>query len=228
MDHDELREHVRALRAKGHSSKEIARALGIRPAATASIVRTIAAEGEAQATIECWVSPGWSAGLTIPDHLDWPDAVVDDGAHGLVNVLVARKERGSKVSLCGYLVDVYCLGLKNVIGPRIMNSRAAAELSDNFFSRYSARPLSVPLAMAQDLVFGAVEFARGLGFRPHADFDAAKGHLEPWMGPSSIGFGRDGKPLFIAGPYDNTNRILTTLEQSVGPDNFDYVVGVSG
>jgi hypothetical protein len=34
----------------------------------------------------------------------------DSGASGLVGVLVARQERRSRVHVCGWLVDVYCLG----------------------------------------------------------------------------------------------------------------------
>jgi len=227
VDHDELLERVRTLRAKGCSPKEIARATGTRPAVVASLVRTVAAESEPDQIVECWVSPGWSTGLTVPADLGWPDAAADAGTEGLSNVLVARKERGSRVTMCSYLVDAYCLGVKNVIGPDVMNSRAATEFSASLFSSaYRARPLSVPLAMAQHLVLGAVEFARNLGFEPHPDFAAARSHLGDWTGPSPITFGRDGKPLYIAGPHDNPTRIVKTLERSVGEGNFDYVVGV--
>lgn len=36
-------------------------------------------------------------------------------------------------------------------------------------------PLSIPLELAQQLVYGAEEYARGLGFEPHPDDAAAKG-----------------------------------------------------
>jgi hypothetical protein len=36
-----------------------------------------------------------------------------------VSVLVARRDRWDKVSVCGYLADVYCLGVKKVLGPDI-------------------------------------------------------------------------------------------------------------
>lgn len=39
-------------------------------------------------------------------------------------------------------------------------------------------------------------------------------------------FGRDGKPFYVAGPHDNPDRVIRTLEQSVGEDNFHFLAGV--
>jgi hypothetical protein len=63
-------------------------------------------------------------------------------------------------------VDVYCLGVKDVVGPRAMDERRATDFRRSFFAAYRARPLEAPLEPAQHLVFGAVEYARGLGFEP--------------------------------------------------------------
>ncbi len=68
---------------------------------------------------------------------------------------------------------------------------------------------------------------RGLGFEPHADFDAAADHLGRWTGPSAITFGRDGKPLYVEGPYDNTSAILKTLERTVGRDSFHFTAALA-
>jgi hypothetical protein len=38
------------------------------------------------------------------------------------NPLLARRERASRVTVCGFLVDVYCLGVKNVTGPEVMGA----------------------------------------------------------------------------------------------------------
>ena len=55
--------------------------------------------------------PGWSVGLTIHGRPDWVDPPQPEtGAEGLVAVVVARDAGRSRVSVCGYLVDVYCLG----------------------------------------------------------------------------------------------------------------------
>ncbi|MGH3620419.1 MAG: hypothetical protein ACRDQ5_01330 [Sciscionella sp.] len=106
---DSLLGRVRELRAAGRSPKQIARALGVRPATIAPLVRTVAREDAAAhpaAVVGCWVSPGWSAGLTVDGHEDWQDpAESPTGGDGLVGVVVARRARPRRVSVCGYLVD---------------------------------------------------------------------------------------------------------------------------
>jgi hypothetical protein len=76
-------------------------------------------------------------------------------------------------------------------------------------------------------VFSAVEYARGLGFEPHADFAPAAGHLGPWTGPSAITFGRDGKPFYVSGPYDNASKVMKTLQSTVGsPPAFNVLTSI--
>jgi hypothetical protein len=82
--------------------------------------------------------------------------------------------------------------------------------------------LPAPLELAQDLVFGAVDYARSLGFDPHRDFSLAAPHLGTWQPPGRIRFGRDGMPYFQQGPYDNPNRVMRTLDRSVGPGNYQF------
>ena len=65
-----------------------------------------------------------------------------------------------------------------------------------------------------------------LGFEPHRDFGRARRLLGPWRGPSPITFGRDGKPYYVNGPYDDPERVLATLERSVGLDGFHYTVSL--
>jgi hypothetical protein len=231
MDTEELMERVRALRQKGSSPKEIARALGVQPATVAPLVRAIAAAEQAQPaeprTVECWVSPGWSDGLTVHGHPEWRDVhVADSGTSGLVALLVARDAGRGRLRVCGYLVDAYCLGVKNTIGPRVMDPPGLAEFARSFFDGYGRPPLAAPVELAQHLVFGAVEYARNLGFEPApgSDFHKTKGHLGQWSGPSAITFGREGKPFYVQGPRDNAARVMRTLERSVGQDNFHFLL----
>ena len=138
-------------------------------------------------------------------------------------MLVARRHRYDKVSVCGYLVDVYCLGVKNALGPEITDEAGLRGFINRFFSGFEAEPLIAPIELACEVVFGSMEYASRLGFDPHPDFPAAQGHLGSWTGPSIITFGRNGKPMYVSGPYDNALSVIRTLERTVGPGNFDFV-----
>src|SRR3954447_2015695 len=97
-------ERVRELRERGLTPKEIARAVGLPPARVTHLVRKIAAAETVDSTqrpvVECWVSPGWSAGLTVTGHPEWPaEPAEEETSSGLVGVLVAR-EAGRSRSAC--------------------------------------------------------------------------------------------------------------------------------
>lgn len=228
MQPDERLEQVRALRERGQTPKQVARTLGIRPAEAARLVREAATLARTEAPepplVGCWISPSWSTGLVVGEHPDWPlDEDKAAGTGGLVAVLVARRHKYDKLSVCGYLADVYCLGVKNALGPDVVDDVGLLRLKERFFSSYLGDPIEAPPDLAREVVFGSVEYARGLGFEPHPDFAAAAGHLGSWTGPSSITFGRDGKPFYISGPYEDPLRVVRTLERSVGGGNFEFI-----
>ena len=211
-----LLEQVRQLRTKGASPKEIARVLHVPPAKVAPLVRLIAAQNaELQRTpdvVECWVNPGWHEGLTFEPHPDWPikpSAV--EGSGGLATVMVVRPEKRSRSAVCVYLVDTFCLGVKNVIGPETVSNNRLHKLRYTTFAGYEELAVHAPLELAQHLVFGAVEYARGLGFEPHPDFTTAAEHLGSWSGHCPIQFGDNGSALYIQGPYDDFESIARTL-----------------
>lgn len=79
-----------------------------------------------------------------------------------------------------------------------MNRRQLPEFVSLVYQSHSGPPRRAPLELAQQVVLGAVEYARGLGFSPHADY---AGHLGEWDGRCDITFGRKGKPTFVQGPY---------------------------
>ena len=231
MVDDETIQSVRELRARDFSAKEIARSLGMRPAVAAEIVRKLAAERDIAGTdgelAGCLISAGWSTGLSIAGHPDWRDPGGDEGTDGLVTVLLARRRRHRRaVTVCVYLVDVYCLGVKNAMGPDNMEDRALRRLTDRVFSAYNAPAVPAPIELVREIVLGAVEYAHGLGLAPHPDFERARAHLGPWKEPSTITFGRDGKPTYVEGPHDDPGHILATLRRTVGRKGFHYTVAL--
>lgn len=230
----ELVERVTELRQKGRTPKEIARALGLKPADVIPLIRAIGAQSPKREgpVAGCWVTGHWSDKLGVTGHADWPGMSppeTESGESGLVGVLVAR-ETGSTVLTCGFLVDVYCLGVKDTNGPKSMDRRKLPDFSRTFFSAWSSRvPVPAPLELARHLVFGAVDYARGLGFEPHPDFARGAALLGSWeAGSSDVTFGQDGKPFYINGPRDDTYGTMAKLRQKVGDGNFEYLVQFPG
>jgi hypothetical protein len=230
----ELLDRIRELRRQGRSPKVIARSLRIRPALVTPLIRQVAAEEEGGANasesplIGCWVNQGWSDELDITGHDEWPRGAPSVGCVGLANVMVARGSHLTKVSVCSILVDTHCLGVKDAIGPRIMRRDKLADFKRDAYKVLGRPPLDIPLELAQQLVFGAIDFARALGFEPAPDFEGCVGHFGACSGPSAIRFGRHGKPIYVAGPFDDADRVIQILERSVGRDKFEFVLGVAG
>jgi hypothetical protein len=79
---------------------------------------------------------------------------------------------GSSSADCGYLVDTWCLGVKNAIGPRRMSERELEAFRDVFFKPWHSTGGPAPLELGRHLVLGAADYARALGFAPHTDLTA--------------------------------------------------------
>lgn len=224
-DHETLNE-VRRRRAAGASPRDIARALGLRPAVVAPLVRQVAAESPVPKANEepllgCWVSPGWSSGLLVARREGWDDVELGlNGPAGIALVLAARAGRHDAVSVCGYLVDTFCLGVKNVIGPERLRRRDLGSFVRSYFMAFPAPPVRAPIELAQHLVLGAVQYAANLGFSPHPEFEAARGHLGQLNESCAITFGRRGRPVYVAGPHDDPVAVLDTLNATLGADGF--------
>jgi hypothetical protein len=152
----------------------------------------------------------------------------DVWTQGMGWVCLSRELPGGSVAFGVFLVDRYCLGVKNafadVAGRFAYEDRIVGKLR----SGSGVRELSP--AAARKLVEGSVAYAAALGLHPHADYHKAKrifGDIDAAECKEEFEFGKDGKPCFIAGPNDTPERcrlILHTLERACGPDGFEYLI----
>src|SRR5204863_3420959 len=149
---------------------------------------------------------------------------------GLVQILMARQQPDGDICFGVYLIDTYCLGLKNTFANAgLSRSRYINELHNRIFR--AGKPVECSIELAHQMIYQAIEYAEQFGFEPQKDFTlsqyllAPRGELEE---PYNLTFGKDGKPLFIAGPYDNVARILRQLDKTAGPGNYDYVAVLGG
>lgn len=226
---------VAELRSQGLPPKAIARRLGLRPTEVSAVIREHAAQLEASADPSalpaihaCYLSPGFSTGLTFSDHAEtWP--TFDSGyvgSEGLVCALWVRANRYGRLTANGALVDVYCLGVKNAMGPKHLQAEELRSFGFHYFTSYDAPPVEVPFELLQSLVLGAADYAASLGFEPHPDFAAVRPSLGAWSGPSPIRFGKNGRPLYMQGPDDYVFQIVNTLRRTLGDGGFDFIGGV--
>ena len=148
---------------------------------------------------------------------------------GITNALISFRLPSGEIGVASFLVDTYCLGVKDVFG-RLFLPADYREFLDSYRSKTDAR--DVKPANLRKLIDDAVAFARRCGQPPHPDFAKWSRVLEgidPAQATKSYPMGRDGKPYYMAGPHESESRsrlILSRLNEHCGPGNFDYVVAL--
>ncbi len=233
---------IAELRALNLAPKQIARKLGLRPAEVKAIIKqqatqvaqARAASGELDPVLECLINEeAWvlfaplAAESCDREDLAAASDLFDEALGGLTIVTLTRKAGYNRLIVCTYLVDPCCLGIKNVVGPRQVNQTDYKEFVARTYSMFpGTETRSITLEQAQAIVFSSLEYAENLGFKPHPDFEQARSHLGEWDGQLRIECGKDGKPFYIEGPYDNTQQVLATLTKAVGEDGFQYIASM--
>lgn len=235
MTPEQTQEIIR-LRALNLSPKQIARKLELSPAEVNAWLRNQAQEaaqnsrerGELAPLEQCLINQKAAQQLLEPKPKGWFGRKRQEGAAGqldggLAEILVTRVE-GNQYLVASYLVDYWCLGVKDAFSPRKLNRQKYEDLVEKAYAPFKEATRKITLEEAQAIIFGAVEYASQLGLKPHRDFAAAKAHLgQPPENLPSIEFGREGKPCYVSGPYDNPERIINKLRETVGEGNFDYL-----
>jgi hypothetical protein len=147
---------------------------------------------------------------------------------GIGQVLLSRALPDGRVAIAVFLVDAYCLGVKDAFG-RILN-RSEYNHSIQHEMRDHCRARDYSPEAVRKFVEGAVTYAAELGIQPHADYATAKilfGDIDASKATEEFEYGKDGKPFFIAGPHDTPQRcehIIQTLLRHCGEGNFDFLI----
>lgn len=230
------------LRALNLTPKQIARKLGIKVSEVNAAIQNQAeqttldrlASGELDPIYQCLASesliqllPKKPPENSIKNLLTniIPVKNNEDINRGLGLVVIAREARYNQITLCSYLLDIWCLGVKDAMPPRTVDRIKFKEVVEALFNLFPGKPQEVPLEVAQGMIFSACEYAESLGFQPHKDFEKTRAHIGEWDGMIRIECGRNGKPFYVNGPHDNPTKIMETLKKSRGEGNFDFMIG---
>lgn len=146
-------------------------------------------ESHAFEIYECFISEGWDAG-------------------GLATAVVVRKLPNGKYLIGTYLVDVFCLGLKNTFYNVNVDYDIIVELLD----RAPQKMVKADYENIRSITLGAIEYAGKLGFKPDKDWDWSRYIIE-YNRPfdNKYTFGKDGRPLYVSGPDDDVEAVMKKL-----------------
>jgi SEC-C motif len=143
---------------------------------------------------------------------------------GISPVYVVRELANGAYVFVSYLVDFWCLGIKDVI---IKIGITESELMHLFKNNYSL--ITIPYQDARSLVLGAIDFARTLDIPPHSSWNGVASSFIEANQPyeQKFSFGKDGSPLYFSGPYDHENYNVEEIMTRVKNANGHFIINVS-
>jgi hypothetical protein len=145
------------------------------------------------------------------------------------SVIISRKLPGGEIGFAVFLLDVFCLGVKDAffsVRPQGEYESAIGEIR----AREDLKPIEPTCAVK--LIEAAAAYARELGLNPQADYLFAKrifGNIDSAACSQEFTFGKDGKPFYMAGSHEpeaESRRIMDILTKKLGPDGFHYLLPV--
>jgi len=150
-----------------------------------------------------------------------------DGEKGLGQVIVVRKKSPERIEAGVFLVDVYCLGVREAFlfeGTEAKFRERLMEEEESF--------REMPAAYGRKFVEEAIAYARRLGFAPHRSYKKAArvfGGLKAAPDLGGFSFGKEGKPFYVQSRYhsaDDARRIIDKLHRICGEGNYDFLLAM--
>jgi hypothetical protein len=147
---------------------------------------------------------------------------------GMAPVVIARRQPNGALAYGVYLVDYYLLGVKDTwFNVNIPRRQFYDEILPDILNE---DPFEIPPALAHEMIYGSIDYARQFGFPPHRDFRESRYLLDlPETHPRSgvVTYGYDGKPFYVQGPHDRPEAILRRLDRTVGEGNYHFLLALS-
>jgi hypothetical protein len=152
---------------------------------------------------------------------DWKES-------GMAMIVVARQHKTGNYTFGSFVVDTYCLGVKDTSQAFNRYPEEYQQFKDSIFERGGLTIVNIDYALAHNIIFGALNYAAKLGIAPQKDWKYGQMILEPInaVAKMHLEFGKDGKPFYISGPYDKAQQIIDKLTKAVGEGNFETMMNI--
>ncbi|MCK5523682.1 MAG: hypothetical protein KAI83_11170 [Thiomargarita sp.] len=148
-------------------------------------------------------------------------------SNGIGTVVISRKMPNGKIGIGFFLLDIFCLGVKNADFQEL-SPPDYQQLCDDIERNENLQPSSP--AYARKLVEECADYAKSIGMEAHSDYKKAKkifGNINSEDCSEEFVFGKDGKPFYMNGPYDTPEKIRKTINKLTkicGSDGFHYLM----
>lgn len=144
---------------------------------------------------------------------------------GETNVVVTRKHKQGTYTVGFYLVDTYCIGVKDSFYRFSMDEYEYEEMIGQLLERDRSME-EVSYNEAHNLIWGAVAFAEEAGIKPDKSFGLTQYILEEDTDDVPLieyEFGKDGEHFLVANNRLELSKYLPTMRKVLG-DDVKYMV----
>ena len=144
---------------------------------------------------------------------------------GMATIIISRIHTSGYVTFGVYLVDLFCLGVKDTVYqfniPGFEFDQYINEFSDH------EKLISCDYVLAHNIIYGSIEFADEFEFLPHKDFTNVTKYIleedDENVDLMDIEFGKNGKPFVVAEIGNEPVNVISQLEKTAGPGNFEVI-----
>ncbi len=142
---------------------------------------------------------------------------------GISPIHVVRKLTETTYVLISYLIDFWCLGLKDAF---INYGLTYYDLQSIFQKGPSL--ISLPYEEARELILGSIDFARDIHIEPHSSWEGVVTSFIEATQPhkKQFTFGKEGSPFYVAGPKDYIKYNLQDIAKKVKKAGGDYIINI--
>jgi hypothetical protein len=147
---------------------------------------------------------------------------------GMAFIIVTREHVNGNLTFAIIQVDLHCLGVKDAFWNFNVSSLEVDKIIETQNENSNGEdPLTeVDYVLVHNIIYGAVEYAEELGFKPHKDFNLVQYILEEddeHIELMEIEFGLNGQPAIYIGKEQHPKNIIAQLNRSVGEGNYRII-----
>ena len=148
---------------------------------------------------------------------DWQES-------GMAHIVVTRVRPSGNLVMASFLVDTFCLGVKDACYHENMTPSDFEEYLNNYRKGMGLEEISYN--EAHNIIYGAIAFAEDGGIKPNKEFDPAGYILEEDTEDIPLieyDFGKNGKHFLIVHPDKKEMQFYHILKKNLG-DDFEFVI----